>query len=264
MPRKELINGEWMKICSKKECHLSGQYQPIDNFQRCKRYNDGLYTQCRRCRSEKERKRRASMSVEQKQVLNQKSKEWAKKNRDKINETRRKRRASMSVEQEEKLKQQQKRWQKTYRDKNRDMLRKKARDKAKTEKYRKRKREYYQNNELARRKNNVSLSVRNALKKQGAKKDYKTFQMLPYSTQDLKEHIENQFDEKMNWDNYGDYWHIDHIIPQAALPYKSLEDENFQKCWALENLRPLERIENLCKSSFHEGIRYSYDKTKTH
>lgn len=26
-------------------------------------------------------------------------------------------------------------------------------------------------------------------------------------------HLENQFDEKMNWDNYGTYWEVDHTIP---------------------------------------------------
>ena len=257
MPKKELINGEWLKICSKKQCHLSGQYQPIDNFGKRERYSDGLDPQCKKCLAERKR-----IYVQKnkgfRERQNQKSKEWAKKNRDKINKTRRKRRANMSVEQKEKLKQQQKLWNNAFRDRNRDRLRKKGSEYRKTEKYKKMKREYYQNNELARMKNNVSRSIRQAINRQGSKKDYKTFQMLPYSPQDLKEHIENQFDEKMNWDNYGDYWHIDHIIPQAVLPYKSLEDENFQKCWALENLRPLEATENLRKGSLYEGERHTY------
>ena len=56
----------------------------------------------------------------------------------------------------------------------------------------------------------------------------------------------------MNWNNRGIYkvntwqdndvstwkWNIDHIIPQSCLPYTSMEDDNFKKCWALENLRP--------------------------
>jgi len=37
---------------------------------------------------------------------------------------------------------------------------------------------------------------------------------LSYSMQELKQHLENNFDDKMSWDNYGDYWQIDHIIPQ--------------------------------------------------
>ena len=57
----------------------------------------------------------------------------------------------------------------------------------------------------------------------------------------------------MNWSNNGVFnsktwddndpttwtWQLDHIIPQSDLPYTSMEDENFKKCWALNNLRPL-------------------------
>ena len=95
----------------------------------------------------------------------------------------------------------------------------------------------------------VSTAVRSALKKRGHTKGNSTFSALPYSPQDLVEHLERQFDDKMNWDNYGDYWHVDHIYPQSLLPYSSLEDENFQKCWALENLQPLEATENMKKSN---------------
>ncbi len=63
----------------------------------------------------------------------------------------------------------------------------------------------------------------------------------------------------MNWENQGIYnintwddndsstwtWQLDHIIPQSKLPYTSMEDENFQKCWALENLRPYSAKQNI-------------------
>jgi len=79
--------------------------------------------------------------------------------------------------------------------------------------------------------------------------------------QELKNHIEKQFKPWMNWNNRGPYkinewndndpttwtWQIDHIIPQAKLPYTSMDDENFKKCWALENLRPLSAKLNLFK-----------------
>ena len=59
----------------------------------------------------------------------------------------------------------------------------------------------------------------------------------------------------MSWNNYGKYssnnetWNIDHIIPQSLLPYSSMEEENFKKCWDLSNLRPLKSIENIRKSN---------------
>jgi len=37
---------------------------------------------------------------------------------------------------------------------------------------------------------------------------------------------------------------IDHIIPQSMLQYSSMEEDNFKKCWALENLRPYSSKQN--------------------
>ena len=42
---------------------------------------------------------------------------------------------------------------------------------------------------------------------------------------------------------------IDHIRPDSSFDYKSVEDKEFQKCWALGNLRPLDAIKNIKKSS---------------
>ena len=59
----------------------------------------------------------------------------------------------------------------------------------------------------------------------------------------------------MNWDNYGKFnaevktWQIDHVIPQSRLPFEDFADTNFKKLWALDNLRPLETIENILKSN---------------
>ena len=59
----------------------------------------------------------------------------------------------------------------------------------------------------------------------------------------------------MTWENYGKFdlnkktWQIDHIIPQSLLLYDNLEHLNFIKCWALENLQPLETCANIKKSN---------------
>lgn len=87
-----------------------------------------------------------------------------------------------------------------------------------------------------------SSSIYQAMK--SSKNGSSILNYLPYSIQELKDHLENQFDDKMSWENYGSYWQIDHIIPQSKLPYSSMEDDNFQKCWALSNLQPLEATAN--------------------
>ena len=75
---------------------------------------------------------------------------------------------------------------------------------------------------------------------------------LPYTPQELKEHLESQFEDWMSWENYGNgkgNWNVDHIYPQSKLPYDSLEHPNFLKSWSLSNLRPFCSIENIKKSN---------------
>jgi len=79
-------------------------------------------------------------------------------------------------------------------------------------------------------------------------KKYKsTFEYLNYTLEELKDHLEKQFDSNMSWSNYGKYWEIDHII---ALHWFNFMDEgDIKKCWNLRNLRPLNISENRHKQS---------------
>ena len=79
-------------------------------------------------------------------------------------------------------------------------------------------------------------------------------QILPYSIPELKQSLESKFQLGMTWDNYGLYgWHIDHIIPDSWFTYKSYQDIDFQKSWALENLQPMWAHDNLIKSNRYSG-----------
>ena len=93
----------------------------------------------------------------------------------------------------------------------------------------------------------VSSQICQALNRNnGSKQGESVMKHLPYTMSQLKEHLESQFEDGMTWGNHTrDGWHIDHIIPQSKLPYDSMDDPNFQKCWALENLQPLEAKENM-------------------
>lgn len=110
----------------------------------------------------------------------------------------------------------------------------------------------------------TSASINSALKATGSSKAGKSItKYLPYTMVELKEHLEKQFEPWMTWQNKGTYriddydednkatwtWHIDHIIPKHSLPYVSMNDENFQKCWSLSNLRPLRSIDNIKKGN---------------
>jgi hypothetical protein len=59
--------------------------------------------------------------------------------------------------------------------------------------------------------------------------------------EELKLHLEKQFQPEMTWDNYGK-WHIDHIIPLSSATtveelYKLCHYSNLQPLWAEDNLR---------------------------
>lgn len=75
-----------------------------------------------------------------------------------------------------------------------------------------------------------------------------------------REHLEANFCEGMTFDNHGDVWHIDHVIPLAAMPFDSLEDENFKKVWHYTNLSPKFIKDNLAKGSKHEKIKHFTQK----
>jgi hypothetical protein len=79
-----------------------------------------------------------------------------------------------------------------------------------------------------------------------------SFRFLPYTKAQLRSHLERQFLSGMTWENYGEAWHVDHILPQASFEIDPADPKNcaeFQACWALTNLRPLWKIANLSKSA---------------
>lgn len=73
--------------------------------------------------------------------------------------------------------------------------------------------------------------------------------IVGWKIEDLMEHLSLQFNSEMNWNNYGKYWHVDHIIPIASFNFKTDKDLDFKRCWSLMNLQPLEARENLRKSN---------------
>lgn len=58
---------------------------------------------------------------------------------------------------------------------------------------------------------------------------------------ELKNHIESLFTDKMNWDNYGSYWELDHIISATKMAKLGFTIQEINK---LCNLRPLTITEN--------------------
>lgn len=80
------------------------------------------------------------------------------------------------------------------------------------------------------------------------KNGYHWEDLVGYTVEELKQHLENQFKEGMNWDKFlkGEI-HIDHIIPKSLFKYNDSEDREFKQCWALANLQPLWAEDNIKK-----------------
>jgi len=70
---------------------------------------------------------------------------------------------------------------------------------------------------------------------------------LKYTADMLKSHLERQFTKGMSWENYGSFWHIDHIQPISSFKPASTKCQEFLECWSLSNMRPLEATKNLSK-----------------
>lgn len=73
--------------------------------------------------------------------------------------------------------------------------------------------------------------------------------ILGYTWRQLAEHLEAQFTQEMNWDNWGSVWELDHIKPVSSFRYETINDESFIECWGLPNLRPLLKTENQAKGA---------------
>lgn len=95
-----------------------------------------------------------------------------------------------------------------------------------------------------------NLAVHVALSLKNRKRDGTSWESLVgYSCEDLMIHLESQFTPEMNWDNYGSYWWVDHIIPVSFFEFKKIEDIGFKQCWAITNLQPLEKMANIQKGN---------------
>ena len=81
-------------------------------------------------------------------------------------------------------------------------------------------------------KKSLAAQLRNVILKTDSTMEY-----IGCNINYLREWFEYNFTEDMNWDNYGSYWSIDHIIPVSKF---DLTNEYEKKiCWNWTNLQPV-------------------------
>jgi len=120
------------------------------------------------------------------------------------------------------------------------------------DKWRKTKRDYEKNRKdsdpLYKLIANFRTAIWTVLKESNVDKYGHYFDVLQYSPDELINHLETQFKDDMTWDNYG-IWHVDHKLPITSFDIEEMGDEEFMKCWSLDNLQPMWGEENIRKSN---------------
>ena len=194
----------------------------------------------------------------QRLMKNERNRRWKKANRDKVRAARKR----YAIKYPEKVKQESmvfrqehpeyaKKWYTKHKEEAKEWWQNRSEEQkaAKAEYNKNWKNKQYTENTIYRLRIIISTSMMRSIKKNKTNK--RLYRYLGYTIEELKEHLEHQFEDWMNWDNLGltankekETWQIDHIIPVNTFNIKEIGDEEFRKCWALDNLRPLDSYIN--------------------
>jgi hypothetical protein len=113
----------------------------------------------------------------------------------------------------------------------------------------------------------TSADLYQYLKKVKQSKYNRTFNMLGYSVQNLREHVEKEMKPGMTWQNFGrNGWHIEHKVPKSIFQKISTftdceqtKQQIMRECWSLSNLTTMIGNENISKSDIlYENYRARY------
>lgn len=206
-----------MKTCSK--CK---EEKELSEFYNNKSQVDGKSNYCKICHKAESKKRKYNYHYDRREY----AKKWYNENKEREQEKRKSYRQSNSDKQRE--------IHKEWYSKNKAAKLKKNADYDKTQMVL---------NPLYRVKKNLRSRISNALN--GKVKFQGTIQLLGCTITELKIHLESMFTKEMNWDNYGSYWHVDHIKPCSL--FNLLNENEQMECFHYSNLQPLEASENLKK-----------------
>jgi hypothetical protein len=105
--------------------------------------------------------------------------------------------------------------------------------------------EKLKNDNFFKLKFNIRSLIRNAFKREFTCKSKKTTEILGCTFEEFKLYLESKFDENMNWENQGTYWHMDHVVPISSAE----TEEDVYKLNHYTNFQPLYWEDNLKKSN---------------
>lgn len=97
-------------------------------------------------------------------------------------------------------------------------------------------------------KGNIKSLIFMSFKNKFTKKSKKTIEILGCTFEEFKIHLEKQFDDKMNWNNQGTYWQLDHIKPISL----ASDEQELIKLNHYTNFQPLYWVDNQKKSNTYD------------
>lgn len=216
-----------------KKCTNCNEILPFTSYSFPASCNGRPFTYCKECA-----KIRANKYKEKnrEKVLKQK-KEWNKNNPDRIKSAHKKRYSDSTKRQ--KMIDTATKWRKDNPHRYKELRRKY---------YENYGREYFKK----RRKNDIIYKIKASLRtrlyialKKGMSSDA-AFNFLGCTIEELKDHIESQFQEGMTWNNWSrGGWSLDHIIPLSA--FDLTDKEQVKKACHYSNLQPLWEADNIRK-----------------
>jgi 5-methylcytosine-specific restriction endonuclease McrA len=89
----------------------------------------------------------------------------------------------------------------------------------------------------------VRSRLRYALVSYSITKDKSSFEYLGADIHTIKSHLEKQFKDGMTWENHGEVWEIDHIIP-VMYDKDNITDDQISERLHYTNLQPLCKHKN--------------------
>ena len=85
-------------------------------------------------------------------------------------------------------------------------------------------------------------------------------ELVGCSIDEFKLYLESLFFPEMNWENHGDIWEVDHILPCASFNLTMLEEQKL--CFHFSNHQPLFKTTEIAKSLGYNNIIGNRNKSK--
>jgi len=211
-----------------KECIICKIIKDIDDFYKNKKSKDGYEGKCKICN-----KKLSKESA-------QRNKEQVKKNHKKWRDNNKEKEIIRIMEYQVNNKKSIINYRKKWYSENQDYVKDYRESYKETRRIKDKERKSVDN--LYRLTCNVRSSIRRGFLNKGYKKNTKTYKILGCSFEELKKHIESQWEDWMSWDNYGLYngeygygWDIDHILPLST----AINEGDVIRLNHFTNLQPL-------------------------